>query len=63
VDIIKMNLREMDWSRMKSIYLAQVRDQWLALLNTVMNFQVSENSGMFLSSCPTGWLLEKSSAP
>jgi hypothetical protein len=37
VDNIKMDLREigMDW-----IDLAQNRDQWRALVNTVMNLQV-----------------------
>jgi hypothetical protein len=35
VDNIKMDLREMDW-----IDLAQDRDQWRALVNTVMNFRV-----------------------
>jgi hypothetical protein len=35
VDNIKMDLREMDW-----IDLAQDRDQWWALVNTIMNLQV-----------------------
>jgi hypothetical protein len=40
-DNIKMNLREVRWSGMDSIYLAQDRDQWLAVVNTVLNPQVA----------------------
>jgi hypothetical protein len=41
VDNIKIDLREIGWGSMDWIVLAQDRDQWRALLNTVMNFQVS----------------------
>jgi hypothetical protein len=37
---IKMNLREIRWSGMDWIDLAQDRDQWKALVNTVMNLWV-----------------------
>jgi hypothetical protein len=37
--------RGMDW-----IHLAQDRDQWRALLNTVVKLLVSESAGNFLSS-------------
>jgi hypothetical protein len=34
---IKMNYREIGWGGMDWINLAQDRDQWRALVNTVMN--------------------------
>jgi hypothetical protein len=37
---INMELREIGWGCMNWIDLAQDRDQWRALLNTVMNHQV-----------------------
>jgi hypothetical protein len=37
---------------MDQIDLAQNRDQWRALVNTVMNLQVQ--AGKFLSSCKIG---------
>jgi hypothetical protein len=39
VDNIKMDLREIGWNDMDSIDLAQDRDQWGALVNTVMNLR------------------------
>jgi hypothetical protein len=41
VDNIKMELGEIGWDGMDWIHLAQDRDQWRALVNTVMNLQVS----------------------
>jgi hypothetical protein len=40
VDNIKMDLGEIKWDVMDWIYLAQDREQWRALVNTVMNFWV-----------------------
>jgi hypothetical protein len=40
VDNIKMDLREIGWSVMDWIDLAQDRDQWRALVNSVMNLRV-----------------------
>jgi hypothetical protein len=40
VDNIKMDLRETEWGGMGWIDLAQDRDQWRVLVNTVMNLQV-----------------------
>jgi hypothetical protein len=40
VDSIKMDLRELGWGGMDWIALAQDRDWWRALVNTVMNLRV-----------------------
>jgi hypothetical protein len=40
VENVKMGLREIGWGGMDWIDLAQDRDQWRALVNTVMNLQV-----------------------
>jgi hypothetical protein len=40
VDNIKIYLREVGWDGMVWIDLAQDRDQWMALVNTVMNLRV-----------------------
>jgi hypothetical protein len=40
VDCIKIDLREIGWDGMDWIDLAQDRDQWRAVVNTVMNLRV-----------------------
>jgi hypothetical protein len=40
VDNIKMDHREIGWDRMNWIDVAQGRDQWRALVNTVMSLRV-----------------------
>jgi hypothetical protein len=39
-DNIRMDLREIGWGGMDWIDLGQDRDQWMALVNTVMNLRV-----------------------
>ena len=46
---------DIDW-----LDLAQERDTWRVLVNTVMNIRVPQNAGNFLSSC---LLFRKDSAP
>jgi hypothetical protein len=53
VNNIKMNLRGIRWNGMERIDLAQSRDHWKAVVNTVMNLRVPYNFGN-LSSCTTG---------
>jgi hypothetical protein len=40
VDNIKMDLRAIGWGGLDWIDMAQDRDQWRALVNTVLNLQV-----------------------
>jgi hypothetical protein len=44
-DNVKMDLKEVGWSGMDWIHVAQGRDQWQAVMNTIMN-----PAGKFLSS-------------
>jgi hypothetical protein len=39
-DNIRMDLREIGWEDVNWIHLAQDRDQWRAVVNTVMNLRV-----------------------
>jgi hypothetical protein len=40
VDNIEMNLREIGWGDMDRINMTQDRDQWRAVVSTVMNLRV-----------------------
>jgi alpha-glucosidase (family GH31 glycosyl hydrolase) len=40
VDGNRMDLREFDWGSVEWIHLAQDRDWWRAVVNTVMNLRV-----------------------
>jgi hypothetical protein len=40
VDNIKIDLREIEWGGVDWIDLAQDRDQWRALVNTIMHLRV-----------------------
>jgi hypothetical protein len=40
IDNVKMDLREIGWGGMDWIDLAQYRDKWRALVDTVMNLRV-----------------------
>jgi hypothetical protein len=53
-DNIKMDFREIGWGGMDWIYLAQDKDRWRALVNTVLNLWVPQNVGEFLGGCATG---------
>jgi hypothetical protein len=54
VNNIKMDPREIGCGDKDWIYLSENRDQWMTVVNTVMNLQVPENAGKFLSSCTVG---------
>ena len=49
-DNIKLDLRQVGWGGINWIDLAQDRDRWRALVNSVMNPLASLNAGKFLSS-------------
>jgi hypothetical protein len=49
-DNIRMDLREIGWEGVDWMHLAQDRDQWRALMDTVMKLRVLENAGKFLTN-------------
>jgi hypothetical protein len=44
-DNIRMDLREIGWEVVDWIHLAEDRDQWLAVVKTVLNFMVPKGGG------------------
>jgi CRISPR/Cas system-associated protein Cas7 (RAMP superfamily) len=49
-DKIKMDLQEVGCGGIDWINLAQDRDRWQALMKAVMNLQIPQNVGNFLTS-------------
>jgi hypothetical protein len=58
VDNIKMDLGEIDCGVVYWLDLAQDGDQWMVLVNTLMNLQVPYIAGKFLSSFTIGGMGE-----
>jgi hypothetical protein len=54
IDNVKMDLRGIGRGGMDWIGLAQSRDQWKALVNTVIKLRVPEYAGKFFSGCTIG---------
>jgi hypothetical protein len=54
VDISTMDLGERKWGGRDWIDLAQDRDQWRTVVNTIINLRVPYNAGKFLSGCTIG---------
>jgi hypothetical protein len=54
LDNIKIDLRDIGWGGMGWIDLAQDMDQRKALMNTLMNLWIPQNSGKFFSGCTIG---------
>jgi len=50
MDNIKLDIQEVGWEGIDWTDPAQDRDRWRALVNAVMNLQVPQNSGNFLTS-------------
>jgi hypothetical protein len=47
---IRMYLREIGWESVVWMHVAHDKDQWWTLVNTIMNRQVSQKAGNFLTS-------------
>jgi hypothetical protein len=58
-----MDLREIGWDGMDWIKLAQDRDQWMALVNTVMSLRVHKKCWEVAEWLANWQLLRKGSAP
>jgi hypothetical protein len=49
-----MDLGEIGWDGVDWIALAQDRDKWRVLVNSILNLRVPWNAGKLLSGCTTG---------
>jgi hypothetical protein len=49
-DNIRMDVREIGWKGVDWLHLDQDRDQWLAVMNTIMNVRVPYKAGNFFTS-------------
>jgi hypothetical protein len=49
-----MDLREIGWDGVDWIDMAEDRNQWRALVNSVLNLPFPENAGKFLSDSTSG---------
>jgi hypothetical protein len=56
VDNIRMDLGEVGWRGVEWIGLAQDRNRWRALVNTVLNLRVPQNAEKLFSGLATGGL-------
>jgi hypothetical protein len=54
VDNIEMDLREIGWDGVDWIEVAQDRDQWRAIVNTVINLRFLRIAENFLNGCTIG---------
>jgi hypothetical protein len=53
---IRMDLGEVGWGDVEWIGLAQNRNRWRALANSVLNLRVPRNAGKLLSGLTSGGL-------
>jgi hypothetical protein len=53
-DNIRMCLREVAWDGVDWIDIAEDRDQWKTLVNTVLNLLLQQNARKFFSGCTIG---------
>jgi len=50
---VKMNFKEMGQKGVGYVYLVRNGDKRRAIVSTVINFQILQNSGNFFTSCGT----------